>query len=379
MREVPGPRQRHVGSAHQAERQQIQHQIAQREQHRLRQYPQQMAGRVVGQHHARPMGVLAAQTFLGRNAAQRGLPVANDRGRGHHHPGAGEVGPPAQVGVLLVGGEVRWKAVDGLKEVGPHQHGGAVDGECVPNRIVLGLIQFACLGNRRRERELVDRPADIEQHLGLVPIDELGPNHTGIGTKSLGDERRNRVRFQIHVVVAEQVERSAVNHRRRTVGSGPKPTVGGQAHHVGLGVHGLHPALHRRLALVVQHQDRQVGVVLGLQRHQCGLEVLVRIVGHQHGHHRGRALARRGGTERGSALRCVLGVVVPGRDSETSTCAARRHRTARQGFRLIDRRDDSGHPSPRSTPTHQAMGGRIGSCRTSQASLSPTPNPHAGC
>ena len=106
------------------------HGLGHRDQGRLGDHPHQVEQGVALEHgpqvvaglHAVPVGVGA-----GRLAAP--LPVPYAGGRGHHHPGAHDLGSPAEVDVDAVVAQGGVEPAEGEEEVAAHQHAGVGHGE----------------------------------------------------------------------------------------------------------------------------------------------------------------------------------------------------------------------------------------------------------
>ena len=134
--------------------------------------------------------------------------------------------------------------------------------------------------------------ADLEQALGLVPVDQLGPDDAGVGAERLLHEGADGVGLEGDVVVAEQVE-----------GWRPRPSVDG---HVGgrrrspgcrssrctwaCGQHGGHLRRSRSVSLAASmtSTDRS-GVGLVGEALERLREPVARVVGDDHRDHRGTA------------------------------------------------------------------------------------------
>ena len=82
-------------------------------------------------------------------------------GRGDHHPGAADVGPPAQVDVLAVEAHRRVEPAEGAEQVGADEEAGRRDGEHVGDGVVLLLVDLADVDPAGRLAEAVDVEADV--------------------------------------------------------------------------------------------------------------------------------------------------------------------------------------------------------------------------
>ena len=86
-------------------------------------------------------------TALGQPLAVAGPGVGHDQ-----HPGAGQVGPPAQVEVVAVEVDVRREAAERAEQVDADQQARRRDAEDVAHGVVLLLVQLAGLDRRRGSR-----------------------------------------------------------------------------------------------------------------------------------------------------------------------------------------------------------------------------------
>ena len=105
-----------------------------------------------GAHRPQAVALLEPAAVVDRAAHAEGLEVGDPGRRGDDDPGAGDVGPPAEVEVLAVEGHRPVEAAEGGEEVGPHEGGRAGDVEDVAHGVVLGLVEIAAL-------DVVDRLA----------------------------------------------------------------------------------------------------------------------------------------------------------------------------------------------------------------------------
>ena len=143
----------------------------------LRQHPDEVERPVAGEDGAQPVPGLEAPPVVDVATQAERLEVADLRGRDDEHPGAGDVGPPAEVEVLAEVVDAGVVAAERGEQVGPHQRAAPGHDEHVAHRVVLLLVQLARLGVRREDAGLVHRGADLTQLAGHVPGDELGPDH----------------------------------------------------------------------------------------------------------------------------------------------------------------------------------------------------------
>ena len=160
-------------------------------------------------------------------AAAQGELVAMARGglRGDDHPGTGDVRSPAEAHVVEEVADPLVEAADGDEQVGPHQRARTGDGEDVAHGVVLRLVELAALHERHAVAGVVHALADLEQAARVVPVDELGPDHGGVGPVGLLDEEAHGVGGEGDVVVAEEVEGGALHDLEHLVGGGAEPGV----------------------------------------------------------------------------------------------------------------------------------------------------------
>src|SRR5690606_3566060 len=112
------------------------------------------------------------------------------------------------------------EAADLAEEVGPHEGAGAGHDEHVAHSVVLCLVELTALHERCGEAGPVERLADLEETTRIVPGDELGTDDGGVRTERLLDEHADGVGRRRYVVVAQEVERSALHDLEHLVGSG---------------------------------------------------------------------------------------------------------------------------------------------------------------
>ncbi len=292
--QVPAPRRHDVAGPSAPARQQRVDDAAGGERERLRHDPDQMEPPVARQHRANAVPLKLQPVVRDRSRTVGGLHVANDRGGYSDDPSPGDLRPPRQVEVLAEEVHGRVEAAEDREQVGSDERASAGRAEHVPHRIVLFLVEFAPLDDRRAHTGLVRGLADGEQAAGVVPLDHLGRGDPRVGPERLLHHRPDRRRRQCDVVVAERVERRALDDFEHLVGGRAEAGVVLEQADVHVGIHGRHPlrdavlAGRRGVAIGVDDQDRQVRVVLGGERLQALLEPWRRLVRHHHGHDRRR-------------------------------------------------------------------------------------------
>ena len=81
---------------------------------------------------------------------------------------------------------------------------------------MLLLIELAALGDGGEHAGLVDVHADLEQAVGVVPVDELGADDAGVRPERLLDEGADGVGLEGDVVVAAARRTTAPSTDART-------------------------------------------------------------------------------------------------------------------------------------------------------------------
>ena len=202
-----------------------------------------------------------------------------DRGvRRNDDAGASDMRPPADVDICVIARKVIGEAADGFEQIGPNQHRHVGHRKGVAGRIVLLLVQFTWFRDRGSESKTVDRPADLDQGLGRLGIDNLRAHDAGVFTKCLFDKGLCGPRMQHHIVVAKQVERRPLDHVFGSICGGPEPNVLVEASHKRPRKHCSHGFGGIQLRVVVDDQHAEIGIVLRCQRFQCLCKPRSRIV-----------------------------------------------------------------------------------------------------
>ena len=268
------------------------------EQQRLRQDPQQVEPPVAHEHGADSVGVVegadpaAGQRVVpaGAEARGQGFEMADVGSGRHDDPGPEHLGPPAEVEVLAEQVDMGIEAGQRGEQIGPHQIAAAGGAEHVAHRVVLLLIELTPLDQPGGHTRLVDAQADRQEMIGPLPLDELGRHHPGVAAEGLLEQDPGDVRGQTDIVMAEQVVGGPLHDRQGFVG-GP-----GEAHparepvDVGARQDGRHPGGGVFGAGGVDHQNREVRVVLGSEAGEGLLQPRTRITGDddRHDGRRGR-------------------------------------------------------------------------------------------
>src|SRR5581483_3235923 len=138
---------------------------------------------------------------------------------------------------------------------------------------------LAVLHGGNRGPALVRSHADLEEVLGLVPVDQLGGDDAGVGPERFFQQQAHGVGRRGHVVVAEEEVGGAFHHLEDLVGGRAEARVAGDAADVGGGQHGRHPGGGILGAGRVDHEDGQARVVLRRQGGQAFLQPGPRVVG----------------------------------------------------------------------------------------------------
>ena len=124
---------------------------------------------------------------------------------------ADETRAPAEVEVGRAGFRARVEAAELLDEIGAQQHRRVGDAEHVAHGVVLLLVELAGLDARERDAVPVDRQADLDEHVGTVEIDDLGPDDRRVAAVGLLDQHPHRARLDDDVVPADQEERGSLD------------------------------------------------------------------------------------------------------------------------------------------------------------------------
>ena len=202
------------------------------------------------------------------------------------HRGPCQVRLPAEVDVLTEERDGFAEPPDGLEEVGPDQHTGIGHREQLARGVVLGLIQFAVVDQLARRTEAIDGKTDREEAVAFESVAQLRTHDPRVRPERLGHELGHRIRLQNHIVVTDQQERRPLYRAGRLVHGGGEPMVLGEPLHERERGHVRDPFGGIGLAGVVDHQDRELRVVLGLQRRERFGEPVPRVLGDHDRHHR---------------------------------------------------------------------------------------------
>ena len=144
---------------------------------------------------------------------------------------------------------------------------------------------------------VVDALAHLQEPPWVVPGDQLRAHDGGVRAERLLDQQSDDVGLGGDVVVADQVEGGSLDDFEDLVGGGPEAGVVLEPAHEGAGRGPRHAGLDLLGAGRVDHQDRQVRVVLGGEGRHRLLEPRPGVVGNHHDHDR-----RRDGQGRGQIV-----------------------------------------------------------------------------
>ena len=223
----------------------------------------------------------------------------------HHHPGAGELRPPAEVHVLASVRHPGIEALQGAEQPSPDHEAGGRNGEHVTDRVVLLLVEFAGLHDVGRHREPVDGVGDMLEAVGAVPVDELGTGDPAVRPERLHDHEPDGIAGKCDVVVAEEeIGRIDLGVEDRVGGRREAVGVAGIEHRR-VGKRSVHPGTEIRIAGRVDHDHLEPGVILGREALEGLLEPLAGLVGHHDGQHRGCGVPRRDSGTVGRRRRCL--------------------------------------------------------------------------
>ena len=172
------------------------------------------------------------------------------------------------------------KPAERLEQVGPDQRGRARARRTRRGRRRAAPGRARPARRRGGRAGLVGAHADLEDAVGIVPLDELGPDDAGVGAVGLLDHHLDHVGVEAHVVVAEQVERRALDRVEHLVGRGAEAGVVVEPAQVRVGRDRGDAVLEVASSLPASMtQQRGVRVVLGGHAGQRVLEPGARVVG----------------------------------------------------------------------------------------------------
>ncbi len=203
----------------------------------------------------------------------------------HENAGTDQPGPPTQIEIFAAGKGLWVEPAELGEEVGPQEHRGTRHVEDVAHAVVLLLVEFAGLDARVRDTETVDGHPDLEQHLGVVGIDELRPHDPRVRAVRLLDEEADRRRLEGDVVVEEEEEGRAFHGVEGLVRRDGEPDVGLESTDERPGQDGRDPWGRIVVGSGVEDEDREVRVVGVADALERRLEPRAGVVRHHHRNH----------------------------------------------------------------------------------------------
>ncbi len=206
--------------------------------------------------------------------------------RGHDHPCSCDLGAPTQVEVLSHDDQVRVEPSELHEEIPADEGEPAWRREHVADGIVLTLVDLAAFDAVYDRAALVDLHADVQKPVGPVPFDELRAYDSGVGPVGLFNHVPERTGVRRDVVVREHQEVGALDHRDGRVGRRTEPDVRVEPAHERIRESCRHPRGRVGLASGVEHQHRDLGIVLSCNGLECGLEPGSGVVRHDDDDHR---------------------------------------------------------------------------------------------
>ncbi len=248
-------------------------------------HPEQRCERITREHHPHPLARDVARVGkVGGFTFGRGLAVYAARIGNDHHPCAGEPRAPAEIEIFGTGERRGVEAAELAEQVGAHEHRRARDVEDVADAVVLLLVELARLDAGVRPSEPVDRPSDLEQHVGVVGGHELGPDDACVRPERLFDEQAHGGRIEREVVVTDQEEARPRDRGQRLVRRAAEAGVRIDRPHEGPGQGRGDAGGGVDARVGVDDEHREVGVVLGPEGGERALEERAGVPGDDDGH-----------------------------------------------------------------------------------------------
>ena len=222
------------------------------------------------------------------------LAVPDDRVGHDDDTGTDQLGPPAEVDVLAPKGHLLVEATEQIEQIGANEHAGGRDREDVADRVVLLLIALAWLDDLVGDREPVDDEPDVLKPVGFVPVDELGPDDSGVAPQRLHHHGADGVGRQHDVVMAQEQEGGTPLVVEDRVGRGSVPGMAPGLDHVCVGQHLVDPLGQLPAVRGIDDDHRESFVVLGGQRvERLPERSFLGFVGHHHDLHGRRRVPAR--------------------------------------------------------------------------------------
>ena len=165
------------------------------------------------------------------------------------------------------------KPPSSVEQVGADEHRGVRDEEHVPNAVVLFLVDLARLDARERHAVVVDRHPDLDQHVGVVVVDELGPDDRGVRPVRLLDHdarpRRGRARRRRGRTPGTSRPRPCAS---ASLAAAAKPTFSGSRRTNAVGIAVAMRAVGSSSPALSSTRTDKARVVLGRERRDRGVE-----------------------------------------------------------------------------------------------------------
>ena len=198
-----------------------------------------------------------------RAPLRQALPVA-DPGVGHHeHPGARQVGPPAQVQVVAEEVDVVGEAAEGAEQVDADEQAGASGTQNTSRTASCcswSSSPISAVSSVTPTRSAL-RPT-CWSTFGRSQSTSLGPTIAGVRPVGLGDQLADRRRVERDVVVEEAEEAGALDQLHGLVGRGTEARVVAERPHERAGEALADLGHDPGLGAGDQEEQPEVGVVL---------------------------------------------------------------------------------------------------------------------
>jgi hypothetical protein len=163
----------------------------------------------VGKDDVQPMStVVAVQPSRQRvriaPAGQRRAHMPDACARDDHHPMTGQVDPPAEVDVLAQQLEPWVEAAQRVPHVPAHECARSPHGQHISGLIMLSLVELEVLEVDDPPPRSIGRQADIDQSVGVLPVDGLRTQERRAGiARGVVEQHLQRIRVRRAVVVQQ--------------------------------------------------------------------------------------------------------------------------------------------------------------------------------
>ena len=137
---------------------------------------------------------------------------------------------------------------------------------------MLPLVEFERLDQRDGAARPIDPETDGQEPLMIVPGDDFRTHEVEPAGLSLGDQEPHSVGRERNVVVTEEVVARSLDHLQYLVGRGPEPDDRVVAADEGRRHDGRDPGRDGFERPVVEHEDREVWMVLRCEGGECVFE-----------------------------------------------------------------------------------------------------------